>query len=609
MEQQFFKLCHSIITNDKKEYNIIKKKLKDDFAKYQKKALQFIKSLSSKTKKYGYNVDFKSFCNLLEEYINKKSILSEEEKRNYLKILFSLSKIHEINLRSELEPHIFPKTDTQNQINRNELFKKFCRYNLEPNDSVDIFNELKSICQKHKLNFNKINQKSISFIEEIKSLTEKQGYSTDIASLHQMIEDYLKEKNSLTDREKASKLRILLYLSEIYDIDLREQLDEKESSSSKESNKDIIDSFTDPLNNNEILAKLITFRYENGYFNILELSDYVEEQDFDYFKIQSEVIFKLIKIFTDKFNNYAYDDLNPKYSSLISEKDLEILNSITENEIYHIVKDLNKSETKHYIIKKYKITDNLYKFLFLTVTESLNYNQDLIGCPEYSLFNIKNENSNIGIYIQGSIEKLYYLINEYIKKCIENNLSYEIKINSNDNYIIILTNKENLETKINILESINPNIINSLSKPMPMCATNNSYYGIALSNTDEMTYFEYINNICEVAYYRVLAKIAINKIDEEKTINIINNFISLNNIIFSSSKSNPLTYSYNEVSFTIIKDLINQYVPIIINTLSIYIEKILEYNNFIDEFKKSIKYLVNISHNNLKNKTINIAIV
>lgn len=609
MEQQFCKLCHSIITNDKKGLNNIKKSLKDNFDDYQKKALKFIKNLRHKTKKYGYNIDFDSFCKLLEEYINKKSNLTDSEKRNYLKILFSLSRIYEINLRSELEPHISTKKDTQKQINRNELFKKFCRYNLEHNDNVDMFNELKSICQKHKLNFDKINQKSISFIEEIKLLTKKQGYNTDIASLHQMIEEYVKQKSNLTDREKASKLRVLLYLSEIYDIDLREQLNEKKSSSSKESNKDIIDSFTNPLEDNDLLAKLLTYRYENGYFNIIELSDSVEEQDFDYSKIQAELAFTIFKIFTDKFNNYAYDDLNPKYSNLITEKELEKLNNITEDEIYHIVTDLNKPETKHYILKKYKITDNLYKFLFLTVNEALNYNKDLIGLPETSLFNIKTENSNIGIYIKGPIEKLYYLINEYIKKCIENNFSYEIKINSSDNYIIILTNKENLEAKINILESINSNIITSLAKPMPMCATNNAYYGIAFSDIDEIPYLEYINNICEVAYYRVLAKIAINKIDEEKAINIIDNFISLNNITFSSSKSNPLTYSYNEVSFTVIKDLINQYIPLIINTLSIYIEKILEYNNFIDEFKKSIKYLVNISRNNLKNKTINIAIV
>lgn len=605
MEEQFCKLCHSIINNDTKEYNKIKEKLKDNFDEYQKKAIKFIKNLRHKTKKYGFSVDFESFCNMLEDYINKKSNLTDTEKRNYLKVLFSMSQIYEINLRSELEPYISTKLSTKENINRNDLFKKICRYNLEPNNNVATFNELNSLCQKNKLNFHKINQKSISFIEEIKTLTEKQGYNTDIDSLYKMIEDYVNKKDKLTDHEKASQLRILLYLSEIYEVDLREQLKSKKIK--KNQPGDILSDFTNPLDDNNLLANLLINRYQNGYFNILELSEHVENNNFDYSKLQSELIFNLLKIFITKFDNHSYDELNPKYTNLITEKELGILNTISAEEIYSIVKDLNKRESKHYILKKYKLTDNLYILILSLVTESFNYQKEELGLLDTSLFTNNTDNLEIGIYIKGSIPSLYSLINEYIIKCVECNLSYELKINSSENYLTLLANKEDLSAKIKILNSIDYNIINSLSKPLPMCATTNSYYAIAPILIEDIPYLEYINNICEVAYYRVLAKLAINKIEEEKATGIINDFIILNNIDFSSSKGNPLTYNYNGVSFFIIKDLINQYIPLIINTLSIYIDKILEYNNFIDEFKKSIRYLANISQNNSKNKNINIA--
>jgi len=91
MDELFRKFCYYYITKDNTiSLDELKKESKENFKKYQKKAQKYVKNLQKKVQKLGYNLDFESFCNLLEEYINKKDNLNDSAKKEYLKILVYL---------------------------------------------------------------------------------------------------------------------------------------------------------------------------------------------------------------------------------------------------------------------------------------------------------------------------------------------------------------------------------------------------------------------------------------------------------------------------------------------------------------------------------------
>ena len=51
----------------------------------------------------------------------------------------TLSEIHEINLREELERYISYKKKDEQAIDKEQIFHQFCRYNLKPNNDVEEF--------------------------------------------------------------------------------------------------------------------------------------------------------------------------------------------------------------------------------------------------------------------------------------------------------------------------------------------------------------------------------------------------------------------------------------------------------------------------------------
>lgn len=80
MEETFRKFCvFYAAEKDEKYLEELKQEAKENTEEYQK-ALKFVKNLKYKAKKLGYNIDFESFCNLLEEYISKKDDLEDKEK-------------------------------------------------------------------------------------------------------------------------------------------------------------------------------------------------------------------------------------------------------------------------------------------------------------------------------------------------------------------------------------------------------------------------------------------------------------------------------------------------------------------------------------------------
>lgn len=631
MDNTFRKLCHYYITNENEEMIKELEENTEEFSSKKEKAQNFIEKLRQKTNQLGYGVDFESFCNLLEEYINKKDSMEDEEKSKYLKILMTLSEIHEINLREELERYISYKKKDEQEIDKEQIFHQFCRYNLKPNNDVEEFNELKELAQQNNLDFKELQKEAIIYVEEIKVLAESLGINIDEISFEEIVNEYLAKKHQLTDYNKARYLKVLLYLSEIFGINLREMLQEPQKmqvQSDTLSIETIRKELTNPLDNLEVLSNLLNQRYYSGYFDIKEITltedDIVTNNyDINYTELQAELAYKLYRIFLDKINNYAFDDLNQEYLNLITEEDLSRLETLTQEEIQKIIELINSHESSHYIIKKHKLTSNLYTFIEKSLTEAIDLKKEHIGIGENSLFANDNEQYTFRIYLNANDQELFFLIKEYIKKCVSENLNYNMKAlgdnKDNQEGAILFASENDIIEKINIIETIleqNPSISSSLKNPIYSSGTlNSSKYGISHSGiTDEYnkcvkSYNDYFNIICEVAYYRTISKIIIDIISDNKAKETITNFISLNNVSFNNAKFlNPLLAEYDGVNFEAIKDLINQYIPLVSTTLNIYLTDNEQHKKIVEEFRKSLLYISNICQNRNKKEKSNIAI-
>lgn len=616
MEETFRKYCVYYATDKTEEYlEQLKEETKDNVEEYQKKAIKFVKNLRHKAGKLGYEIDFESFCNLLEEYIAKKDDLEDKEKRAYLKVLFSLSKIYEVNLREELEKYVSYKKVSNRQITERDVFKQFCLYNLSPNNDVGEFNRLTSVCNINNLNFEEINQKSLIFVEEIKMLLEKIGYTATEEDIYKMIEQYKKEKNTMDNTKKVGFLKLLFYLCELYNIDLRELISKKEETN-KETNSTLS---LNPLENDELISNLLKERYSIGSFeieNFLYNNSLIVEEEYNYNKEISSIAYNIFQIFIDKFNNYAYDDLNPIYSNMITEEDMVRFQNLTMEEIEHILIEEEKHESRHYICKKFKLPENLYNFITKAINETINLKTKSIGMGTQSLFNLPSTNNSISIYLNGPDKTIIEILKKYIKKCLDNNLNYELDglcYDTNTFKTIIYSNKKDFKQKINILEDIlaNEDISSKMTDTLSFsCHQQNKLYSISRRNIynkeNYIPYIEYTNNLLEVSYYRTISKIVISKIDNAKDQEIINNIIELDNV--SCSSLNPQETLFNEISFKEIKDTINNYIPLINNTLSKYILDNKYNKDIIEEFKKAIIYISNIIEEKDKKEERNITV-
>ncbi|MBQ8193644.1 MAG: hypothetical protein IJZ46_06200, partial [Bacilli bacterium] len=282
-------------------------------------------------------------------------------------------------------------------------------------------------------------------------------------------------------------------------------------------------------------------------------------------------------------------ELNSIYEDLFNNKE-ELKNITIEN-----IKDLLDSDDESDLSKIVKL-----------VYELTNYYEKHIGNTN-DLFNVLNEEQTIKIHLNTSnVENTYIFINEYILKCIENNVSFNMIAYDEENKTILYANSEDIKIKIDILNELSnehPELIKSINEPLNITARiNDSYYG--LSNNEQEDYVEYFNYVCEISYYRVIAKIALNKIEKKEDKDIVDKFISLKNIKINKDE---LEYVFNEHNFSEIKDLINRYIPDIINTLNMYMDNDKNLLEFIEEFKKSIQYIVNLTRGLNKKDNLNIA--
>ena len=632
MDNIFRKFCHYFITDkNPKLLEELRELAQDEFEEYEIEVKEFLNILQKKLKKLGYTIDFESFCNLLEEYINKKESLNDEEKREYLKVLRNLADLYEINLREELERYVSYKKAEPEQINENDLFYRFCKYNISPNNNVDEFNKLKELAENNNIPFKELQKKSIMFVEELKLSAEHLGFDIEVDGIEYIVRDYLRKKNKLSDYDKTRYLKILLYLSEVYDVNLRDMLTTTKEEPKELSTMDLnelIRNISNPLNNEELLSTILNQRYNNGYFEIRDTvlksdTNIVDNSNYDYDYYHAEVTYKLYRIFIDKYNNYALEDLNEEYLNLLTEEDINILDKITQEELYEIIKLIHNRESSQYIINKYKLTNNLYLFIDKSINEVSDIRTEHIGIRSNTLFNTDNSQYTIKIYLNGPEEETHKVLNKYIINCVEENINYDMKATGDNRdskeRTILYANINDISKKISILDNIfeeDTSLKKLFSSPIHSSGRiNDSVYGISHSGVikEDLTcvnsYNDYFNNICEVSYYRVLAKIILDIIDDETAKIIIQNFISLQNISFKEAEmESPELAKYNDVSFETIKDLINQYIPLISSTLNIYMTDKEKNISIVSEFKKSILYISNLCQGREKKFPSNIAI-
>ena len=632
MDNIFRKFCQ-YYTTDKSEklLNELRELAQDEFDDYKEETYKFIEELKHSLRELGYTIDFESFCNLLEEYINKKETLSDEEKKKYLKALMNLSELYEVNLREELERYVSYKKTEQEEVSEKEIFYKFCKYNICPNNNVDEFNELKQIAIDNNIPFKELQKRSIMFIEELKLSAEHLGFNIEEDSIDFIVKDYLRKKNKMSDYDKSRYLKILLYLSEIYDVNIREMLTvpqiEKKEITTIDINE-LLRNLSNPLENEELMSSLLNQRYNNGYFEIRDITlksdaSITESTNYDYELLHAEATYKIYRKFLDKYNNYALEDLNEEYLNMLSDADIKRLEELNQDDIYEIIKLIANRESSQYIIKKYKLTNSLYQFIEKSSNETTNIKIEHIGIRNNTLFNADNEQYTIKIYLNGPELETHKVLNEYILRCIEENINYDMKATGDNRdskeRTILYANINDIAKKISILDTIfeeEPEMKRTFSSPIHSSGQiNNSLYGLSHSGVikDDLTcvnsYNDYFNNICEVSYYRTISKIILDIIDDDTAKIIIQNFISLQNVSFTKAEmESPELAEYNNVSFDTIKDLVNQYIPLISSTLNIYMTDKERHKSLVDEFTKSIKYVSNICQGRDKKFPSNIVI-
>ena len=621
MEKIFKDLCNYINEENQEEIQKIEESLGTEFPDYQKKAQKFIKNLKHKTKKLGYEMSFESFCKFLEDYINTKDNMTDDEKRAKLKILLPLSELYDINLRAELEKYITyvdKKEVKEPKENNDRIFKLFCIYNLLPDNNVELYNRIKQLCEENNIDYNETQKQSLMYVEEIKLTAEKLGYETDLDSTNALMDYYLDHKKEMNDQEKITYLRVLFHLCEVYEIDLRQEIINSNKNEKEDLTLDTLkESLLNPLDNEEALVDLLKQRLNFNSFNVNSLySNTIEEKEYDEIELKANITYRLFSIFLDKFNNYAYNDLNQKYVNLITEEELYRLENLTKEEIYNILKEIDKGEQSHYICKKYNISNNLYTFILLSTVETIDLNVEHIGTKDNSLFNIQSDYSDILIHLNGPKYETNLILNEYIIKCIENNLNYDMKgltAEKNSSKTIIYSSKNNLIQKLNILNKIinkNSKLIDKFQEPFFLSSkVKDTIYGLTNNGIVEneeclIPYDEYFNQVLELAYYRTISKIALNIIDQKEHSNILN-FINLESPVIPE-KQNLLSITFADIPFIDIKGIVEKYETEVRKNLNIYLND--KESEIANEFTKSIQYMTNIIRNKNKKDPVNIAI-
>lgn len=611
MKECFNKFCIYYLNHFNKSYykKIIKeaKKNKIDYEKIEKDAKEYTRILKNKLNEFNYKGLKKEVYEMINKYIKIKDDMDEGDKKVYLEILNSLCRIYNINLRDELKDYV------TELMNPDDVFKELFKCYIEDRTKE----EIESVRVKCKLEyFADVDEKASALAKDTKKMGKKYNYVINgKESINEAIQYYILNKDSYSNDDKSEILKILALVSKIYDINLKEEIEKHYKKNHKGST--LKDDISNPLDNKALLISYLFQKYHNCVFNIRELNipNYYKTKNYkeeDYTKIQAGLIKKIITIYLDKMNNYGTQDINPLYVNTLSVDDMTRIDEIEEEELVSFIEYVNKRIDEDIVLRKLEISDVLYHFLVFLVNNTDIYNPN-IGSADKNLFLINNDEENIAIHIgTTNDENTFHFLAKYIGKCIENNVSYnminKLDISTSKERTILLANKDNFYIKLAILDEIGEeysNIIENFDKPIISCAEfKDKYYGISIYKIGDLEYNDYFDNIAEVAYYRLLGKLEINKVHNEDNLKIINSLIKLNDV----KGENPLEAIYDGNSFDSIKDVINRYITEISKTIDIYMSSEDKVQILVNEFGKSMVYLANVCNGNNKNNKINIAI-
>lgn len=583
MNEMFLKMCQHLL-NKENNINDDDELDKEEYRNTRKKAHKYLKKLKKETHKIGYDIDFESFCNLLENYISQKDNMTDEEKKQYLKILVKLSQLHEVNLREELEKYV--TTKKLPQINEREIFNQFCHYYINSNSSVEEYNSLKELAQNNNINFKEYEENAITYVENLKQEAESLGLSTNYEQFPEILNKYLNAKIHMTDQEKSKVLRVLASISDIYGINLRDLLTITPSSN-KEDNDSSHLSISNPLDNKIFLKAYLLQRYQTGSFNVSQFEPQkTSSLKSDWQDWENNLIYILINIFLEKWNNYAREDINELYLNDLTVEDVEKMTNITLEEI-----------------KEFDSLSPTLKDFIINLKDTVDITKDHIGSKTKNLLNVSSSPNILVINLNGEIKTMQLIMTEYIKNCLSQNIPYDLTYNDSNNSCLIYTSLKDFKTKINILEDIlnmHSQLSKNLKKPFVFsgCVKKRKYgimpIGYLTPDGQCLTeYPDYLNNIAEVSYYRTISKIITPKLNTESHQKMIQDFIDLENYQNDKASYNPLNATYNGKSFREIKDIINSYIPEIRNTLSIYMDDPEKIEIIVNEFKKSFQYITN----------------
>lgn len=622
MDEKLKKFCYYYLNENhtNQNYNELIGLAKDEeeLKTLEKKAQNLATKLQNITSQIGYGTDFESFYNILQEYLDKKDEFKEEKKKKYLKILTSLALIYDIDLKNELEEFV-TSIDVKA---KNEAIRRYCHYLLSQDADSEALEELHSYLQENHLNEENIKELASKHLENIYALTKKVSYNADLQSFSNLFDEYISRKKDMSELEKEYYLRILYHLSKIYKIDLRAKLETTKSQII--SKQEIAKELTNPLENNSLLKAMLYQRYNNGNFCIKELSlpqDHYPKENDENYNPQEELaslLIKLYAIFLDKLNNYAHDDINHHFINILTEEEQQTLKNINEQDLLNFLKAQAEHQTKEKIIQELNISSSLYTFIKESISTILNSYQSS------SMFKVEDNSSTIAIYLNTSnCKETYLFLSSYIKECVMNNIHYQFQLLNDFNHynkeqLILYANYTDFFEKIKILNLLNDkNLawIKTFGTPIHSGAKyENSYYSLSFIGLKDsaqnlyLPYNDYFDLLSEVAYYRVLAKLIITKIKEQKNIEIINNFIDLEIIERNNSEWIPTNLLYNGVPFLQIKDIINKYLAEVSNSLNKYMEEEDKTKILITEFQKSLRYLINKIEKQPKKAINNIAL-
>ena len=103
------------------------------------------------------------------------------------------------------------------------IIKKFCNYLLNGKKEEEL-KEINAYLEKYNLSYKSIKKLSQKELKKMKKEIESLGFPLSREGFNSCLQYYINIKDSLSDEEKTNYLHILMPISELFDINLKEEL-------------------------------------------------------------------------------------------------------------------------------------------------------------------------------------------------------------------------------------------------------------------------------------------------------------------------------------------------------------------------------------------------